>query len=139
MTHVQASLLRRSILLLIFIHRPVVFTPTYRCVTGRIQGCPANYTLANETEISACYPELTGRQISFESFPGHFENITLVTGSRSINETSVQAATDLKQNPNGNPPYGLLSSSADAGVRLAGIGVSSALAFVVVWFGVYVL
>ncbi|KEQ74127.1 hypothetical protein M436DRAFT_81530 [Aureobasidium namibiae CBS 147.97] len=116
----------------------VVFTPTYRCVTGRIQGCPANYTLINKTEISACYPELTDRIVSFESFPGHFENITIATGSRSINESSVHAATNLKQNPNGKPPYSLLSSGADAGAKLAGIGVSSALAVVVIWLGVYI-
>lgn len=117
----------------------VVFTPTYRCVTGRIQGCPANFSLANETEISACYPELTGQVISFESFSGHFENISVVAGSRSINETSAEAAANLKQNPNNRPPYGLSSSDAIAGVRLSGVGVSSALALVVVWLGIYVL
>jgi len=136
--HVEAALSCRSILFLTFFHHSVVFTPTYRCVTGRIQGCPANYTLANETEINACYPELTDRIVSFESVPGHFENITIATGSRSINETSVQAATNLKQNPNGKPPYGLLSSGADAGARLGGVEISSALAVVVVWLGVYV-
>lgn len=117
----------------------VVFTPTYRCVTGRIQGCPANFSLANETEISACYPELTGQVVSFESYTGHFENISVVAGSRSINETSVDAAANLKQNPNDRPPFGLSSSDGIAGVRLSGVGISSALALVVVWLGLYVL
>jgi hypothetical protein len=108
-------------------------------VTGRIQGCPSNYSLANETEVSACYSELTDRSIPFESFAGHFENITLLAGSRSINETSVQAAANLKQNPNNHPPYGLLSSGVDAGVRFTGVGLSSAFALIVVWLGVYVL
>jgi hypothetical protein len=74
--------------------------------------------------------------VSFESFTGHFENLTLLAGSRSINETSAQAAANLKQNPNNNPPYGLLS---DAVVRFAGVKISSALALLVVWLGVYVL
>jgi hypothetical protein len=108
-------------------------------VTGRIQGCPSNYSLANGTEVSACYPQLTDRSVPFESFPGHFENITLLAGSRSINETSAQAAANLKQNPNNHPPYGLLSSGADAGVRIAGVRMSSALALLVVWLGVHVL
>lgn len=108
-------------------------------MTGRIQGCPANFSLANETEISACYPELTGEVVSFESLTGHFENISIVAGSRSINETSVEAAANLKQNPNNRPPYGLSSSDAMAGVRLSGAGTSSALALVVVWLGVYTL
>jgi hypothetical protein len=129
----------RSVLLLISSHHPVVFTPTFRCVTGRIQGCPSNYSLANETEISACYPQLTDRSVSFESFTGHFENLTLLAGSRFINETSAQAAANLKQNPNNHPPYGLLSSGADAGVRFAGVRISSALALLVVWLAVHVL
>lgn len=108
-------------------------------MTGRIQGCPANFSLANETEISACYPELTGQIVSFESFNGHFENISLVAGSRSINETSVEAAANLKQNPNNRPPYGLSSSDGIAGVRMSGVRISTALALVVVWVGIYVL
>lgn len=128
-----------SVLLLIFGRLLVIFTPTYRCVTGRIQGCPSNFSLANETEVSACYPELTDRGVSFESLNGHFENITVLAGTRSINETSVQAASNLKQNPNNRPPYGLLSSGADAGVRFAGVGLSSALTLLVVWLGVNVL
>lgn len=138
-THANILLWYRSALLLIVVTLLVIFTPTYRCVTGRIQGCPFNFSLANATEISACYPELTGEVVSFESFSGHFENISVLAGSRSINETSVQAAANLKQNPNGRPPYGLASSGADAGARLAGVGVSSAMALVVFWLGVYTL
>ncbi|KAI4845625.1 hypothetical protein E4T44_05513 [Aureobasidium sp. EXF-8845] len=117
----------------------VIFTPTYRCVTGRIQGCPSNFSLANETEVSACYPELTDRGVSFESITGHFENITILAGSRSINETSVEAAANLEQNPNNRPPYGLSSSGADAGVRFTGVGASSVLALVVIWLAASVL
>jgi hypothetical protein len=89
--------------------------------------------------VSACYPALTDRIVSFESLPGHFENITVLAGSRSVNETSVQAASNLKQNPNNRPPYGVLSSGADAGVRFTGMGLSSTLAIVVVWLAVNVL
>jgi hypothetical protein len=138
-THPCSPLQLESVLLLTFARHSVIFTPTYRCITGRIQGCPANYSLANETEVSACYPELTNRSVSFESFAGHFENITVLAGSRSINETSVQAAANLKQNPSNRPPYGLLSSGADAGVRFIGVGLSSALALVVFWLGLNVL
>lgn len=108
-------------------------------MTGRIQGCASNFTLANDTEISACYPELRDRSDTIQSLPGYFHNITVVAGSRSINETSAQTAANLKQNPNNRPPYNLSSSRADAGVRFAGIGLSSALALVVFWLGVYVL
>ena len=138
-THANILLWYGSALLLIVVTLLVIFTPTYRCVTGRIQGCPSNFSLANATEISACYPELTGEVVSFESFSGHFENISVLAGSRSINETSVQAAANLKQNPNRRPPYGLASSGADAGARLAGVGVSSAMALVVVWLGIHTL
>lgn len=83
-------------------------------MTGRVQGCPANISITNDTEVNACYPVLTDRVVSFESAPGHLENITVLAGSRAINETSVQAAANLKQNPNDHPPYGLLSSGAGA-------------------------
>lgn len=89
--------------------------------------------------MNACYPVFTDKVVSFESVPGHFENITVLAGSRSINETSAQAAADLKQNPNNDPPYGLLSSGTVAGPRMAGAGVTSALAFVVIWLGVWAL
>ncbi|KAI4719849.1 hypothetical protein E4T48_03941 [Aureobasidium sp. EXF-10727] len=114
----------------------VIFIPTYRCVTGHVQGCPANISIADGTEVSACYPELTDRVVSFESVAGHFENISVVAGSRSINETTPQAAANLKQNPNNRPPYGLLSSGA---FRLAGVGVTSALIAGVVWLGMWTM
>ncbi|KAG9604935.1 hypothetical protein KCU77_g3825, partial [Aureobasidium melanogenum] len=117
----------------------VVFTPTYRCVTGRVQGCSSNVSIVDDTQVSACYPMFTDQVVSFESLPGHFENISVVAGSRSINMTSVQAAANLKQNPNDNPPYGLSSSGAGAGPRLAGAGSTCTLAFVVVWLGVWAL
>lgn len=108
-------------------------------MTGRVQGCPANITITDGTEVNACYPVFTDRVVSFESVSGHYENITVLAGSRSINETSAQAAAILKQNPNNDPPYGLMSSGAGAGPRVAETGVTSALAFVVVWLGVWVL
>ncbi|KAH0365210.1 hypothetical protein KCU65_g6195, partial [Aureobasidium melanogenum] len=114
----------------------VVFTPTYRCVTGRVQGCPANISITDDTEVNACYPVLTDRVVSFESVPGQFENITVLSGARSINETSVQAAAKLKQNPNNHPPYGLLSSGAGAGPRLMGLGITSICMLGLVWMGI---
>lgn len=105
-------------------------------MTGRVQGCPANISITNDTEVNACYPVLTDRVVSFESAPGHLENITVLAGSRAINETSVQAAANLKQNPNDHPPYGLLSSGAGAGPRSARLGIISICMLGLVWMGI---
>ncbi|KAK6006600.1 hypothetical protein QM012_007010 [Aureobasidium pullulans] len=117
----------------------VIFTPTYRCITGRVQGCSSNVSIVDGTEVNACYPEFTDRVVSFESAPGHFENITVLAGSRSINETSAQAAANLKQNPNEHPPYGLLSSGAGAGPKMMGAGATIASVIVVTWLGMWIM
>ncbi|CAD0097359.1 unnamed protein product [Aureobasidium mustum] len=94
-------------------------------------------TFENNTSghVNACYPEFTDRVVSFESAPGHFENITVLAGSRSINETIAQAAANLKQNPNNHPPYGLVSSGADAAMKLAGVGLTSVWVIATFWLG----
>ncbi|KAG9669736.1 hypothetical protein KCU99_g6452, partial [Aureobasidium melanogenum] len=117
----------------------VVFTPTYRCVIGRVQGCPANISITDDTEVNACYPVFTDRVVSFESVPGQFENITVLAGSRSINETSAEAAANLKQNPNDHPPYGFLSSGAGAGPRLVGLGTTCTFVLGLVWMGFWLV
>ncbi|KEQ90264.1 hypothetical protein AUEXF2481DRAFT_84079 [Aureobasidium subglaciale EXF-2481] len=113
----------------------VVFTPEYRCINGLIRNCPANFTLANDTEVRVCYPMFTDRSVAFESTTGHFENISIIAGQRFINETSVSAATQLKENPNNRPPYGL--SSGDAAKMFIGFG--GVLGLVVFWVGTFAL
>ncbi|KAI5240622.1 hypothetical protein E4T42_08327 [Aureobasidium subglaciale] len=107
----------------------VVFTPEYRCINGLIRNCPAKFTLANDTEVRVCYPMFTDRSVAFESTTGHFENISIIAGERFINETSVSAATQSKENPNNRPPYGL--SSGDAAKMFIGFG--GVLGLVVFW------
>jgi len=113
----------------------VIFTPTYRCINGRVQGCSSNASIADGTEVNACYPELTDRVVPFESVPGKFENITVLAGSRSINETSSEVAAKLKQIPNNNPPFGLVSSGANAAMELAGVGLTSVWVIATLWLG----
>lgn len=89
--------------------------------------------------MNACYPVFTDRVVSFESVPGQFENITVLAGSRSINETSAEAAANLKQNPNDHPPYGFLSSGAGAGPRLVGLGTTCTFVLGLVWMGFWLV
>ncbi|KAG9675086.1 hypothetical protein KCU99_g3183, partial [Aureobasidium melanogenum] len=116
----------------------VMFTPTYRCVKGRVQGCPSTISIDNGTEVNACYPELDG-VVSFEISPGYFKNITALSGSRFINETSAEVAAALKQIPNNLPPYGGAPIGAGPGLSSARIGTKGALMVTVIWVRFWLL
>ncbi|KAH0333463.1 hypothetical protein KCU81_g9858, partial [Aureobasidium melanogenum] len=103
----------------------VIYTPVYRCIIGRVQGCPFAASIANDTKVSACYPENTDRSVSIETAPGHVRNIPILAGSRSINETSAELAAKLTQIPNNDPPHGGPSVGAGTGLSSARIGLGA--------------
>lgn len=85
----------------------IAFGPSYRCISGRLDDCPADFDL-NGTYVEVCEPDYTSGVADGIDGYGVYAGISYVV---PVNETY---AASLDDNPNATPPYGLLTG--DAGV-----------------------